>query len=190
MTVPVGTVSAEATELMRTTREALAAGIEEARPGRRIGDVSAAIQAHAERHKFSVVRDFVGPWHRAASARRSAGAELRTTGPWHPAPRGHGPRDRADSQRWRSRGSRERGRVDGGDVGWQSLRPLRAFGRDRRERSVRAELAMSMPMPKSAKPSPPAAPCRSRCRTRPFGWRWTTVTKCWRTPRARSGCTT
>lgn len=60
VTVPVGTVSAEARELMRTTREALEAGIEAARPGRRIGDVSAAIQAHAEARKFAVVRDFVG----------------------------------------------------------------------------------------------------------------------------------
>jgi methionyl aminopeptidase len=60
VTVPVGTVSAQATELMRTTREALEAGIKEARPGRRIGDVSAAIQAAAERCSFAIVRDFVG----------------------------------------------------------------------------------------------------------------------------------
>jgi methionyl aminopeptidase len=45
---------------METTREALEAGIEAARPGRRLGDVSAAIQAHAESRRFSVVRDFVG----------------------------------------------------------------------------------------------------------------------------------
>lgn len=60
VTVPVGTVSPQAEELMRTTREALEAGIEAARPGRRIGDVSAAIQAHAESRHFAVVRDFVG----------------------------------------------------------------------------------------------------------------------------------
>jgi methionyl aminopeptidase len=60
VTVPVGTVAAEAMELLRTTREALEAGIEEARPGRRIGDVSAAIQRHAESRHFAVVRDFVG----------------------------------------------------------------------------------------------------------------------------------
>lgn len=60
VTVPVGAVSAEAAELMRTTREALEAGIKEARPGRRIGDVSAAIQAAAERRSFAIVRDFVG----------------------------------------------------------------------------------------------------------------------------------
>jgi len=60
VTVPVGPVSVEAAELMRTTREALEAGIKEARPGRRIGDVSAAIQAAAESRAFAVVRDFVG----------------------------------------------------------------------------------------------------------------------------------
>ena len=47
-------------ELMRTTREALEAGIEAAQPGRRIGDVSSAIQTHAESRQFAVVRDFVG----------------------------------------------------------------------------------------------------------------------------------
>ena len=61
VTVPVGAVTAEATALMRATREALEAGIEAARrAGERLGDVSAAIQAHAEGQGFSVVRDFVG----------------------------------------------------------------------------------------------------------------------------------
>ncbi len=60
VTVPVGTVTAKAEDLMRTTREALEAAIETVRPGRRIGDVSSAIQAHGESRSFSVVRDFVG----------------------------------------------------------------------------------------------------------------------------------
>jgi methionyl aminopeptidase len=60
ITVGVGAVSAEAEELMRTTRESLEAAIEAARPGGRLGNVSAAIQAHAESRHFSVVRDFVG----------------------------------------------------------------------------------------------------------------------------------
>jgi methionyl aminopeptidase len=60
VTVPVGTVTPEAEALMRATREALEAGIEAARPGRRLGDVSSAIQTHAESRSFSVVRDFVG----------------------------------------------------------------------------------------------------------------------------------
>jgi methionyl aminopeptidase len=60
VTVPIGKASTEAHELMRTTREALEAGIAAALPGRRLGDVSAAIQRHAESRRFSVVRDFVG----------------------------------------------------------------------------------------------------------------------------------
>jgi methionyl aminopeptidase len=60
VTVGVGAVSAQAEALMRTTREALEAGIGAARPGARLGDVSSAIQSHAESRRFSVVRDFVG----------------------------------------------------------------------------------------------------------------------------------
>ena len=60
ITVPVGAVKPAVQDLMRKTREALEAGIEAARPGRRLGDVSSAIQTHAESAGFSVVRDFVG----------------------------------------------------------------------------------------------------------------------------------
>jgi len=148
VTVAVGAVSAEATELMQTTREALEAGIEEARPGRRIGDVSAAIQAHAERRNFAVVRDFVGHGYRAAVARGTAGAELRSGRSWNSAAQGHGAGHRADAERRRARGARQGRRVDRGDLGRQPLGALRAFGGDRRKRSLRPESAMSMPMPK------------------------------------------
>jgi methionyl aminopeptidase len=60
MTVPVGTSSPEDERLMRITQESLLAGIQEVGVGKRIGDVSAAIQTHVEREGFSVVRDFVG----------------------------------------------------------------------------------------------------------------------------------
>ncbi len=60
ITVPVGRVSTEAQELMRVTRESLHRGIEAARPGRRLSDVSATIQKHAESRGYSVVREFVG----------------------------------------------------------------------------------------------------------------------------------
>ncbi|MDK2785171.1 MAG: methionyl aminopeptidase [Bacillota bacterium] len=59
-TAPVGEVSEEALELLRVTEEALYRGIAEARPGRRLSDISHAIQAHAEKAGFSVVRDYVG----------------------------------------------------------------------------------------------------------------------------------
>jgi len=60
LTVPVGSVTPQADLLMRVTEEALRRGIEEARPGNRLYDISAAIQNHVESHGFSVVREFVG----------------------------------------------------------------------------------------------------------------------------------
>jgi len=59
-TVAVGRVSAEAERLVRVTQESFWAGIEQARPGGRLGDISAAIQAHVEAAGFGVVRQFVG----------------------------------------------------------------------------------------------------------------------------------
>jgi len=60
MTVPVGQVTQEATRLMDVTRAALAAGIEAARPGAHVGDISGAIQDTAERAGYTLVREFVG----------------------------------------------------------------------------------------------------------------------------------
>jgi len=60
VTVPVGEVSPEVTELLEVTRSALQAGIGAARSGNRIGDISAAIQNYAESHGFSVVREYSG----------------------------------------------------------------------------------------------------------------------------------
>ena len=42
------------------TQQALAAGIEAARPGNHVGDIGAAVQGVVERAKFSIVRDLVG----------------------------------------------------------------------------------------------------------------------------------
>lgn len=60
VTLPVGEVSAEARRLLVVTRECLHKGISQARVGARLGDVASAIQRHAERAGFSVVRDLVG----------------------------------------------------------------------------------------------------------------------------------
>jgi methionyl aminopeptidase len=60
ITVAVGRVSEEARRLVQVTREALAKGIEQARPGNRVADISRAIQRHAESHGYSVVRKLVG----------------------------------------------------------------------------------------------------------------------------------
>ena len=60
ITVAVGTVSASALRLMEVTKESLYKGIEKAREGNRLGDISSAVQSHAEKAGFSVVRDYVG----------------------------------------------------------------------------------------------------------------------------------
>ena len=60
VTVPVGTVSPQASELLRVTEEALFRGIDCVRPGARVSDIGAAVQQHVEAQGFSVVREFVG----------------------------------------------------------------------------------------------------------------------------------
>jgi methionyl aminopeptidase len=60
VTVPVGRVAPEVTQLLQVTQEALAKGIERARLGGRVSDIGHAIQQHVEAHGFSVVREFVG----------------------------------------------------------------------------------------------------------------------------------
>jgi methionyl aminopeptidase len=56
----VGEISRKAERLIEVTYESLYAGIEVARAGNTTGDIGAAIQAHAEAERTSVVRDFVG----------------------------------------------------------------------------------------------------------------------------------
>jgi methionyl aminopeptidase len=60
ITVPVGGVAPRAQRLMDVTKAALEAGIEAARPGRYISDISGAIQDVAEEAGYSLVREFVG----------------------------------------------------------------------------------------------------------------------------------
>jgi methionyl aminopeptidase len=60
LTQPVGKISTLAEKLIRVTQEALFKGLEQVRSGRRVGDISAAVQQHVEENGFSVVRQFVG----------------------------------------------------------------------------------------------------------------------------------
>ena len=60
LTVAVGNISKEARKLMEVTEESLALAIAEARPGQKVGDISAAIQTIAEQNGFDVIRDLVG----------------------------------------------------------------------------------------------------------------------------------
>ncbi|WAT19069.1 type I methionyl aminopeptidase [Aurantiacibacter sp. MUD11] len=56
----VGDVPLKAKKLVEVTYECLMIGIAEARPGARLGDIGAAIQQHAERQRYGVVREFCG----------------------------------------------------------------------------------------------------------------------------------
>ncbi len=60
LTVPVGEVSSEAKKLIEVTREALKRGVSAARPGGRLGDIGAAIEAYVLAQGFDLVRDFGG----------------------------------------------------------------------------------------------------------------------------------
>ena len=82
----VGDVSVKARRLVEVTRECLMLGLEQARAGNRLGDIGHAIQAHAERHRYGVVREFCGHglgrlFHDAPevvhAARPGTGPELR-----------------------------------------------------------------------------------------------------------------
>jgi methionyl aminopeptidase len=60
ISIPIAPVEPEVQALLDRTQAALAAGIEEARPGRRLGDMGAAIQAVADQAGYGVVRELVG----------------------------------------------------------------------------------------------------------------------------------
>jgi methionyl aminopeptidase len=60
ITLPVGKVAEKAAKLIGVTEQSLYRGIEQAKEGNRLGDISAAVQAKVEAAGFSIVRDFVG----------------------------------------------------------------------------------------------------------------------------------
>ena len=82
----VGDVPLKARRLVDVTYECLMLGIEQAKPGARLGDIGAVIQRHAEAHRYGVVREFCGHglgrlFHDAPevvhAARAGTGPELR-----------------------------------------------------------------------------------------------------------------
>jgi methionyl aminopeptidase len=60
ITVSVGSVPDETERLIRVTKESLSLGIQQVEAGKRVSDISHAIQAHVEKAGFSIVTDFVG----------------------------------------------------------------------------------------------------------------------------------
>lgn len=59
-TAGIGTITEQAALLLKVTEESLYLAIDASRVGNRLGDVSAVIQEHAERHGFNVVREYTG----------------------------------------------------------------------------------------------------------------------------------
>ena len=59
-TFAVGEISPSARQLLKVTKEALYKGIEQALAGNRVGDISSAVQGHAEQFGYGVVREMVG----------------------------------------------------------------------------------------------------------------------------------
>lgn len=59
-TAPVGKVSDEAAQLLRVTEECLYLAIEQCYPNKRVGDIGYAVQSHAEKFGYAIVKDYVG----------------------------------------------------------------------------------------------------------------------------------
>lgn len=59
-TFAVGEVAPEVGQLLNVTKEALYKGVAQAKAGNRVGNISAAVQQHAESHGYGVVRELVG----------------------------------------------------------------------------------------------------------------------------------
>ena len=60
ITVPVGEITDELKQLIRVTEECLEFGIQASRVGNRIGDIGWAVQQHAEKFGYGIVRDYTG----------------------------------------------------------------------------------------------------------------------------------
>ncbi len=59
-TAPVGEISDELKQLIRVTEECLDLAIEQCRPNKRVGDIGWAVQQHAEKFGYGIVRDYTG----------------------------------------------------------------------------------------------------------------------------------
>jgi methionyl aminopeptidase len=57
---PVGKISKEAEALLKVTHDSLFIGLENAKVGKRVGDISHAVQSYVEKHGFSIPKDYGG----------------------------------------------------------------------------------------------------------------------------------
>lgn len=83
-TYPCGAVSEEALRLIQVTQQSFWEGVKQARPGKRVFDISHAVQQYVEANGYSVVRDFVG---HGVGVKLHEPPEVPNFGP-----AGHGPR--------------------------------------------------------------------------------------------------
>jgi len=60
ITIPVGKVSDDVAQLIKVTEECLYLAIEQCYPNKRVGDLGYAVQSHAEKFGYGIVRDYVG----------------------------------------------------------------------------------------------------------------------------------
>lgn len=59
-TAPVGEISDDLKQLLKVTEECLLLGIEQSRVGNKVGDIGYAVQTHAEKYGYGIVRDYTG----------------------------------------------------------------------------------------------------------------------------------
>jgi len=59
-TAPIGKVSDEVAQLLKVTEECLYLAIDQCYPNKKIGDIGHAVQSHAEKFGYGIVRDYVG----------------------------------------------------------------------------------------------------------------------------------
>lgn len=132
-TYMVGEVAPGAKRLVRVAQEAMWQGIKQVRPGAYLGDIGFAIDRHARKNGYSIVRDYCGhgigrEMHEEPSVLnfgwRGTGLKLR----------GHGLHHRADGEPGHPQGHDPERRVDRRDERPQALGPVRTYGRGHRDR--------------------------------------------------------
>ena len=129
----VGDVPLKARKLVDVTYECLTIGLEQAKPGNRLGDIAAAIQRHAEASRYTVVRDFCGHgvgrlFHDSPESSMPAARHRPRASPGHVL---HG---RTDDQHRASGREDARRRLDRRHPRQVIVGPIRTFDRDYRRR--------------------------------------------------------
>jgi methionyl aminopeptidase len=116
-TYMVGEVAPFASRLVRVTYEALWKGIAAVRPGATLGDIGYAIERHAKRHDYSVVREYCG--HGIGREMHEEPQVLHFGKPGTGERLREGVHHRADAQSGHSQGKDRKRRLDSCDARWK-----------------------------------------------------------------------